>query len=443
MRVNSHRGPIVEIPGLAARRVAATALDRVFNYQERLDDALEADPRLANLEPRDRAFALALARTTMRHLGEILAVLETHLRRGWPARSGVLRALLATAAAQLLYMDVADHAAVDQAVRLAREDQDAGHYTGLANAVLRAITREGKPAPQPLRNLPPWLAERWTATYGPDVVLAILEAQGKEPPLDLTAKTDTAQWAERLGGMVLATGTIRLLNHSGSITSLPGFAEGAWWVQDAAALLAVLAAGKVKGATVLDLCAAPGGKTAALAARGAKVTAVDRHPNRLARLMQNMDRLHLKVEPIVRDMMEADLGGPYDVVLLDAPCSATGTLRRHPDVAWLKRESDIGALAKAQSQMLQRAMNYVKPGGLLIYSTCSLEAEEGEQQIATFLAQQKEWVLEAISPSDIGGLTQCLRRDGTLRSRPDMLAEQGGIDGFYVARLRKSATSFV
>lgn len=439
MRVNSQRPRNTEIPGLAARRVAAGALDCVLRRQERLDEAVESDPRFSRLEARDRAFALALSRITVRHLGEVMALLERHLRRGWPPRAGALKAILACAAAQLLYMDVAGHAAVDQAVRLAREDKDALHFTALANAVLRAITREAKPAPDPLANLSPWLARRWQDNYGQEVALAMAGALGEEPPLDITAKTDPQHWAERLGGVLLPTGTIRLRQHSGPVTGLAGFEEGAWWVQDAAALLPVLAAGKVQRKSVLDLCAAPGGKTAALAARGAKVTALDRHPERLARLMHNMDRLHLKVEPIVRDLMETPLGGPYDVVLLDAPCSATGTLRRHPDVGWIKRESDIFSLAKTQSLMLGRAVEAIKDDGLLIYSTCSLEPEEGEEQIAALLKRTPWLRIEPITAAEIGGLDFLITGDGFLRSRPDMLATEGGIDGFFVARLRKIA----
>ncbi len=439
MRIKAERHQLPEIPGLAARRVAVGAIDAVLNRHERLDEAMESDPGLARLEPRDRAFATALARTTMQRLGEVLALVEGHLARGWPSRGGPLKAILACAAAQLLYMDVAEHAAVDQAVRLAREDKDAGHFTGLVNAVLRAITREEKPAAQPLANLPPWLMARWMRAYGADVTEAMAAAQLSEPPLDVTARSNAKAWADTLGGKLLPQGTIRLTSHSGPISALPGYEEGAWWVQDAAALLVVLAAGALKGASVLDLCAAPGGKTAALAARGAKVTAVDRDPARLARLMRNMDRLHLKVQPVVRDMMEVDLGGPYDVVLLDAPCSATGTLRRHPDVAWLKRESDIATLARQQTAMLDRAAAQVGDGGMLIYSTCSLEPEEGEQQVTSFLVRNRGFALDPIAPDEIGGFSDMVAGVGTLRSRPDMLKEDGGIDGFFVARLRKIA----
>lgn len=439
MRIQSRRGKPSEIPGLAARRVAAAAIDGVLRRRERLDEALEADPRFNQLDARDRAFAIALSRITLRRLGEVLAAVEAHLKRGWPHRCGALKAILASAAAQLLFMEVAEHAAVDLAVRLAREDRDAMHFTGLANAVLREITRQPKPDPAPLLNLPPWLAARWNRVYGADVTAAMARAQLDEPPLDLTVKAKPADWAERLNGRLLSTGTVRLHNSSGSIAGLEGFSAGEWWVQDAAALLAVLAAGNVKKKAVLDLCAAPGGKTAALAARGAKVTALDRQPERLARLMHNMDRLHLKVEPIVRDMMEVDLGGPYDVVLLDAPCSATGTLRRHPDVAWLKRESDVASLAKAQAAMLKRAISCVKDGGLLIYSTCSLEPEEGEEQVRALLAREPNLRLEAIKAEEIGGLAEAVSAEGFVRSRPDMLAEMGGIDGFFVARLRKIA----
>ena len=420
-----------------ARRIAASAVEAVMRRELRLDEALDGDKRLPGLEARDRAFVLALARCTIRHLGQILAMLDAHLTRGWPPRCGQLQPFLVTAAAQILFMETPAHAAVDQAIRLVREDRDAMHFAALANAVLRAIGRDPTVKAPAEANLPHWLAGRWQRHYGTDITNAMARGHLNEPPLDVSAKAKPELWAERLGGQLLPTGTIRLTTHAGAVTDLPGFAEGEWWVQDAAALLPVLMAGDVKRKTVLDLCAAPGGKTAAFAARGAKVTAVDRDPQRLARLMQNMDRLRLKVEPIVRDMMHTELGGPYDVVLLDAPCSSTGTLRRHPDVAWLKKETDIFSLAKTQAALLERAATFVSEGGLLIYATCSLEPEEGENQIISFLQRHDDFTVEPAPDKYRIALGDMVTAEGFLRSRPDMLAEQGGLDGFFVARLRK------
>lgn len=432
------RASAPDVAGLSARRVAARALEAVLRRRHPLDEALDADPAMDRLEPRDRAFARALALTTCRRLGQISETLDAHLDKGLPDRSGGLEAILSTAAAQLLFLDVPAHAAVDLAVRLVREDRDAERYAGLANAVLRAIARAPEPAAGPAANLPAWIGERWAMRWGEAVTLSMAEAHCAQAPLDLSAKDANTAWAERLGAVVLPTGTLRILAPSGPVTALPGFAEGAWWVQDAGARLPVLAAGRVKGARVADLCAAPGGKTAALAAAGAKVTAVDHSVERMTRLASNMDRLKLAVEPVVRDVRDANIGNDFDIVLLDAPCTATGTIRRHPDVAWTKRESDIASLAKLQHELLDAAARAVKVGGTLVYSTCSLETEEGEDQAVAFLARHRDFALAPIDASEVGGLGELVDRSGCARARPDMLAGSGGIDGFFVARFRRA-----
>lgn len=430
--------PAPEGAGLLARRIVIAAIDGVLRRRRPLDDTLRADARVASLEARDVAFVNALARITMRRFGQISVILDQRLTRGMPPRAGALEAILATGVAQLLFLDVADHAAVDLAVRLAHEDREADRYAGLVNAVLRSIARDPKPDIDTAAALPDWLGERWATIYGEATTRAMAEATLSEPPLDITAKSEPARWAKTLGGTLLPTGTIRLTGARGAVTELPGFADGAWWVQDAAALLPVAVLGEVRGKTALDLCAAPGGKTAALAARGAKVTAVDRAPERMARLAQNLDRLKLSAETLVRDVFDIDIGRQFDAVILDAPCTATGTLRRHPDVAWIKRPEDIAALAAVQAKLLARAARFVAPGGTLIYSTCSLEPEEGEEQIARFLAAEPAFRLVPISAAEIGGLDALITSAGHLRCRPDLLSELGGIDGFFVARLDRS-----
>jgi 16S rRNA (cytosine967-C5)-methyltransferase len=289
--------------------------------------------------------------------------------------------------------------------------------------------------------LPEWLGERWSRTYGPERALAMAEAHLKEPPLDLTPRRDEKKWAEALGGVLLPTGTIRVAEPKGAVPAMPGFDEGAWWVQDAAALLPVLVLGAVKGKRVLDLCAAPGGKTAALAARGAKVTAVDRNPERMARLARNIDRLKLKVDHVVRDALDIDFDEPFDAVLLDAPCTSTGTIRRNPDVAWTKKPEDVAGLARVQVQLLDKAARLVAPGGTLVYGTCSLEPEEGEDQAAAFLARHDGFQAAPIRAEEIAGLGEVVTEAGHIRTRPDMLADAGGIDGFFVARFRRVAAS--
>jgi 16S rRNA (cytosine967-C5)-methyltransferase len=426
--------PRAEVQGLAARRVAARAVDGVLRRRRPLDESFEGDRELARLEERDRAFARALARATVERLGQILVTLDGHLRSGLPNRAGALEAVLACGAAQLLFMDVPDHAAVDLAVRLVHEDAEAERYAALANAVLRGIGRDKTVAAGPEANLPDWLGERWSANYGAEATVAMANALVAPAPLDLTAKADAKGWAAKLGGTLLPTGTIRLREHHGSVTALDGFAEGAWWVQDAGALLPVLALGEVRKLRVLDLCAAPGGKTAALAARGARVTALDRRPERMARLAANLDRLKLKAETVVRDALDYRPDEPFDAVLLDAPCTTTGTIRRHPDVAWIKRPEDVAAIARVQRDLLDHAARHVGPGGRLVYATCSLEPEEGERQADEFLARNAEFRAEPIGADEIGGLAELLDGTGRIRSRPDQLAELGGIDGFIVAR---------
>ena len=291
-------------------------------------------------------------------------------------------------------MDVPDHAAVDLSVRLVQSDRRAAKYAGLVNAVLRRCAREGQPLIDEVKaktlDIPTWLLARWIAHYGETVARDIALAISHEPSLDITVKSDPEQWATRLHGETLPTGTVRTLLQ-GSVKMLPGFAEGHWWVQDAAAALPARLFGDVAGKSIADLCAAPGGKTAQLAHAGARVTAVDRSPARMARLRDNLTRLSLEAETVVADAAEwqgAKSGESFDGILVDAPCTSTGTIRRHPDVAWLRQEADIGALAALQKRLLQRAVALLRPGGTLVYCTCSLEPEEGEQAIAALLAAE-------------------------------------------------------
>jgi 16S rRNA (cytosine967-C5)-methyltransferase len=267
-------------------------------------------------------------------------------------------------------------------------------------------------------------------------------AIGYEPSLDITVKADAAQWASRLHGETLTTGTVRTLLQ-GSVTMLPGFTEGQWWVQDAAAALPARLFGDVTGKTIVDLCAAPGGKTAQLALGGARVTAVDRSPARMARLRDNLARLELSANDAVSDAAEwAGGDGSFDGVLVDAPCTSTGTIRRHPDVAWLRQEADIAALTALQKRLLQKAVTLLKPGGTLVYCTCSLEPEEGEQAIAALLADEPAVRRAPVETSEVAGLAEIITADGDLRTLPCHLPHPdprlAGLDGFYAARLVKS-----
>jgi 16S rRNA (cytosine967-C5)-methyltransferase len=432
-----------EPPGLAARRVAAEILENVLRRGRPLDEQLEGHPGLAALEDRDRALARRLIATVLRRLGTLRHLLMQFLDRGPPAKAPRVEAALLIGAAQILWLDVPDHAAVDLAVRLAQADDNAKHFAGLVNAVLRRVAKEG---PQHLAqtdsadfDTPPWLMQRWTRAYGAETARAIARANGHEPALDLTVKSDPESWAARLRGTVLPTGTVRTVAQ-GRISLLPGFSESAWWVQDAAAALPARLFGDLRGKRVADLCAAPGGKTMQLAHAGAQVTAVDRSDARLNRLRDNLSRLGLQAETVAADATEWS-AEPFDAVLLDAPCSSTGTIRRHPDVPWIKSEADITALISLQRRLLNHAATLVKPGGTLVYCVCSLEPEEGVDQVTAFLQREPTLRRAPIAASEIGGLSELLTPAGDLRSLPSHLSAEdprlSGLDGFYAARLER------
>jgi 16S rRNA (cytosine967-C5)-methyltransferase len=443
--------PPTEVPGLAARRIAADILDGVLHKRRTLDDQLEgaaAHPGLKALSDRDRALMRRLVATILRRLGTLGHVLSRLLDRGIPTDAPRAQSALLIGAAQILWMDVPDHAAVDLSVRLVQSDRRAAKYAGLVNAVLRRCAREGQPLIDEVQaqtlDIPPWLMARWTTHYGETTARAIALALSHEPSLDLTVKSDAAQWATRLHGETLPTGTVRTLLH-GPVTMLPGFTEGQWWVQDAAAALPARLLGDVAGKTIADLCAAPGGKTAQLVQGGARVTAIDRSPGRVARLRDNLARLSLDAQTVVADAAEwqgEGRGAGFDGVLVDAPCASTGTIRRHPDVAWLKQEADIGTLTALQKRLLQRAVGLLRPGGILVYCTCSLEPEEGEQAIAELLASEAGIRRAPIDAAEVAGLTEIVTPDGDLRTLPCHLPHAdprlGGLDGFYAARLAKS-----
>src|SRR6187397_1669803 len=370
----ARRAAPTEVPGLAARRIAADIIDNVLRRQRPLDLELEAHPGLPALADRDRGLVRMLTATVLRRLGTLRHLVGKFLERGLPADAPRVETALLIGAAQILFMDVPDHAAVDLSVRLVQADRRAARYPGLINAVLRRVAQEG---PALLAELdaapldtPDWLYQRWRRNFGDETARAIAVAHGREPPLDLTVKSDAASWAPRLRGRVLPTGTVRTTTQ-GNVALLPGYAEGAWWVQDAAATLPVRLLGDISGKRVADLCAAPGGKTMQLAYAGAQVTAVDRSETRLERLRDNLARVGLQAETVAADATEWK-AEPFDAVLLDAPCSSTGTIRRHPDVPWIKREADITGLTSLQQRLLDRAAALVKPGGTLIYCVCSM-----------------------------------------------------------------------
>jgi 16S rRNA (cytosine967-C5)-methyltransferase len=443
----SRYAPPAEVPGLTARRIAADILDGVLHNRRTLDEQLDgpaAHPGLKALADRDRALMRRLVATILRRLGTLGHVLSRLLDRGVPTDAPRAQSALLIGAAQILWMDVPDHAAVDLSVRLVQADRRAAKYAGLVNAVLRRCAREGQSLIDEVKeqalDVPPWLLARWSAHYGEAAAKDIVAAIGHEPPLDLTVKSDPSHWAMRLHGEVLPTGTVRTPLH-GSVTMLPGFNEGQWWVQDAAAALPVRLFGGLTGRTVVDLCAAPGGKTAQLVQAGAQVTALDRSPARVARLRGNLARLSFEAESLAADACEWTTEQSFDGVLIDAPCTSTGTIRRHPDVAWLKQDSDIAALAVQQARLIRRGLALLKHGGTLVYCTCSLEPEEGEQVVANLLATESNVRRQPVDPEELAGLAELVTPEGDVRTLPSHLPHAdpalGGLDGFYAARLVK------
>jgi len=422
-----------------ARAIALDVFEAVLHRRRPLDETLAANRDLARLEPRDRAFARLVVATVLRRLGQIDAAIDGRLERPLPAKRAVVRDILRLGVAQIAFLDTAPHAAVDTSVALAHTRSQAS-LAGLVNAVLRRIAEAGSLPPDDPRhlNVPDWLWDSWTAAYGLETAAAIASAHLVEAPLDITPKDPDAlaHWAAALGAEILPTSSLRR-QAGGDPVQLPGFAEGAWWVQDAAAALPARLMGDVSGRRVADLCAAPGGKTAQLAVAGAAVTAVDISAKRLDRLRQNLGRLGLAAELVVADAVDWMPPEQFDAVLLDAPCTATGTLRRHPDIAWTKSPDDVVRLAALQGRLLEAALRIVKPGGMLVYATCSLQPEECEQRIAALLAAGAGAERLPAGPGEFPGLEVAITAAGDLRTLPCHWSESGGIDGFYACRLRR------
>jgi 16S rRNA (cytosine967-C5)-methyltransferase len=433
---------------VTARGVALDLLNRVLEQKRPLEEAFERHPDLVELENRDRQFVRALITATLRHLARIDRILALCLEKPLPARARSVTDVLRLGAAQLLVLGTPAHAAVDSMVALTAGLGGMAGYKGLVNAVLRRIAGEGAAllaqVPPGEASLPDWIWQSWSKAYGAEQAAAIAAALLDEPPLDFTVKrpAESAQWAEALHATVLPGGSLRRAAHDPErprqLDEAPGFAEGAWWVQDFAASLPVKLLGNVSGKRVLDLCAAPGGKTLQLAASGAAVTALDRSEDRLLRVKQNLDRLGLTAECEAADATRWDAADNFDIVLLDAPCSSTGTLRRHPDVAWLKDPRDIVKLAAAQDRLIDAALRLTRPGGTLLYCVCSLQSEEGPERITSALARDGDLRRAAVTEADVFGLRELVTAEGDLRTLPFHLGAKGGMDGFYAARLVKS-----
>ncbi len=435
---------------LQARKVALHILQQVFVKKHMLDQAFEESTTFATLPQRDRAFVRMLVTTVIRRLGQIDDLIRKSLSRpDQPVNPPVLEFILRLGVAQLVFMNVPDHAAVNTSVLLV-EAEGHGRMKGFINALLRRIAAEGKDwtTRQDIArlNTPEWLLKIWIEDYGLKGALDIAVANLTEPPLDITLKQpdSAAHWAETLGATILPTGGLRLHNAK-MVQDLPGYNEGMWWVQDAAAAIpAQLFGTLLREKGVIDLCAAPGGKTAQLASTGATVTAVDRSAKRLQRLQENMRRLRLS--PLVRtEVADAAVWKPREPVsfiLLDAPCSATGTVRRNPDVIWMKTRADVSSLVELQAKLLDNALNMLAPGGILVYCTCSLQKEEGEHQIERILDTHNDVDRVPIQAQEVGGVAEIVTPRGDLRILPHHMPKIGGMDGFYVCRLRKRTAEY-
>ena len=427
------------VPASTARHVALDLIGAVLGRERPLDEAIDDSPAMASLSLRDRAFARLLVATVLRRLGQIDALIADCLANPLPPRAAQVHDILRLGIAQLLFLHTPPHAAVATSVDIA-QNRGFPTHKGLVNAVLRRLSIEGAGRvaahDAAALNTPSWLWQSWTRHYGEETARAIATAHLREAPLDLTLRSNASGWGESLSATPLPTGTLRRAG-GGAVSTLPGYAEGAWWVQDAAAALPARLFGNVAGLQVVDLCAAPGGKTAQLADAGAFVTAIDRSSRRLERLVANLKRLSLPAAHVAADAVTWRPAQPVDAVLLDAPCSATGAIRRHPDVPHLKRPADVTRLAAIQDRLLRAAVEMLRPGGTLVYCTCSLEAEEGPQRIDALLRSGAPVERRPIAASEIDGSDEWLTPDGDLRTLPFHLAEYDGVDGFYGARLVK------
>jgi 16S rRNA (cytosine967-C5)-methyltransferase len=418
--------------GVEARLAAGILLNAALEGRNGLDAALSFR-EVAGLPGPDRAFARAVAMAALRRLGEIDQILDRRLRKAPPL---AIRTILRVALAQTLVLETPAFAAVSTAVKLAERDPKTRPYKNLVNAVLRGVGRDGPGLTVAESNLPDWLAARWRATYGEPILLGLALSTRDEPPTDLSVKpgVDAAALADQLDGEVLPGGTVRT-GRRGDIAAWPGFEAGDWWVQDAAAALPARLLAVKPGESAVDLCAAPGGKTLQLAAAGAQVVAIDRSDSRLKRLRANFERTRLPVEVVACPAEDWDDDRTFDAVLLDAPCTATGTYRRNPEVLRATRPADVAKLADVQHRLLDAAAERVKPGGRLVYCVCSLEREEGETQVIAFLRRNPAFRTAPADPAALGAPAEALTPEGWLRLLPSQWPERGGLDGFFIARL--------
>ncbi len=420
--------------GLAPRRAALHLLDQIIGEGKLLPELI-GDGALHHLSPEDRARAQRLATDTLRGIARADRMLARFLQKTPPL---AVRNVLRLCTVELAGGEAA-HGVVNAGVEMVARNKRTASMKGLVNAVLRKVAAEGPEGWAKLATprMPGWLRGPLKDAYGPEVVARMEAAHFAGAPYDITVKKDPEGWAARLGGRVLPTGSLRLAE-GGQVSALAGYDSGDWWVQDAAAAMPVRVLAPLAGERILDLCAAPGGKTMQLAAAGAEVTAVDSSEGRMRRVAENLSRTGLSAKTVVADVFEVSEGG-YDAVLLDAPCSATGTIRRHPDLPYAKDGSEFAALIAQQAAMIDHALGLLKPGGRMVFCTCSLLPDEGEVQIEDALARHVGLTVDRSALERDGMEQEWQTGEGGLRLRPDYWADQGGMDGFYIACLRKPA----
>lgn len=419
--------------GVQARRSAVYLLDQILGEEPRLMSELLASGVLDKLSPDDRARAQRLATETLRGLERADRLLQKHLNKP-PVLT--IQNVLRVGTVELCQGGAA-HGVVNAMVNLVGQHNKLSHLKGLTNAVLRKIAADGPDAWAALRapRLPKWLRGPLSEAWGSDAMAAMEIAHFAGAPLDLTAKTDAAAVAEATGGTLLPTGSVRITN-PGQVSAMAGFAAGDWWVQDAAAAIPVQILKPQAGEAILDLCAAPGGKTMQIAAAGADVTAVDDSSPRMQRVSENLARVGLKAKTLTKDVRA--IKGTFDAILLDAPCSATGTIRRHADLPYAKDGSDFGDLIGLQGDFIDHAWSLLKPGGRMVFCTCSLLPDEGEVQVDEALERHEDMHADTEALMVPGVQPEWITTEGGLRLRPDYWSELGGMDGFYIVSLRKA-----
>ena len=421
--------------GAESRLAAAELLHLTLDKRRTLDEAMELSETYGELEGSDRGFARAIASSALRHLGWIDETVQPFLSRPLAATGIEIRALIRAGAAQVWFLDVAPHAAVNATVDAARLTKGARSGGSFLNAALRRVSEATPPGETlPAENIwPAWLRARLTDSLGTDGARALANAQRGEPALHLTAARDPATLAALIGGPLLPSGSVEA--PGGAIEEIPGFAEGTWWVQDQAAALPAKLLGAKPGERALDLCAAPGGKTLQLAATGASVTALDRSAPRLDRLHENLARTGLTADVIVADGETWTPDAPFDKILLDAPCSALGTLRRHPEGAWIKSEADVARFPAVQARLLAAATRLLAPGGTLVYCVCSPIAAEGRDVVNAALTSGS-LVRVPVSAAECPGFEDCVTPEGDVVTLPGPSRD---CDAFYIARLAKAS----